>query len=425
MRKSQASPRAGKAPGWLVAFFLFIPLLAGACDPANLPTAGSTPPPGFALSTPTAGKDAEASGVRLTPQPAAANEQAATATPVPQSSGAQGGAAWQIPAEQQAVVKVVDQVGPAVVTVVNTLDSSQGFSGEARGSGAIIDKQGHILTNNHVVEGAAANGLTVIFYNGENAPAELVGSDSISDLAVLKVNHALPAVASLGDSDKLKVGETVIAIGSALGDFQNTVTVGVISGLKRTLRSPDGVNMENMIQTDAAINHGNSGGPLLDLSGMVIGINSAVVRDTGTGSGLDGTTDVAEGLGFAIPVNTAKDVSAQIIQNGRVLRPYLGISSEPITPRLAGANGLTDEKGRVLDHGVLVRQVLGGTPAATAGIAVGDVILQLNDMVLDQDHPLINSLMQFRPGDTVTLKVLRSGKILDVKVKLGTRTDQP
>src|SRR5262249_50082508 len=136
-------------------------------------------------------------------------------------------------------------------------------------------------TNNHVVEGAAEGGLSVIFTNGENVPATLVGTDNISDLAVLQVDHSVPAVAPLGHSDTLKVGETVIAIGSALGDFRNTVTVGVVSGLNRTLTGDNGINMTDMIQTDAAINHGNSGGPLLNLSGEVIGINAAVVRDTG------------------------------------------------------------------------------------------------------------------------------------------------
>jgi 2-alkenal reductase len=240
---------------------------------------------------------------------------------------------------------------------------------------------------------------------------------------VLKVDHDLPAIAQLGDSDKLKVGETVIAIGSALGDFENTVTVGVVSGLNRTLQSPDGVNMENMIQTDAAINHGNSGGPLLNLSGQVIGINAAVVR--GTGSGVTGEADVAEGLGFSIPVNTAKDVSAQLIRDGTVARPYLGITSVPINPRLAGRYGLTDENGNALDHGVLIEDVVAGSAAAKAGVQVGDVILQINDITLDDDHPMLNTLMKFKPRDTVTLKVLRKGSTVELKATLGTRPQNP
>ena len=329
--------KSTNAPSWVVAGLLLLPLLLGACDLANLPTSTGTPSakgPGQATSVP------GGSGAGVTP--VASDNSAPRSTPsVVADSGSgpsQVGAPWQVPAEQQAVVKVVEQVGSAVVTVVNKLDSSQGFSGEARGSGVIIDPSGHIITNNHVVQGAAADGLSVIFSDGTNSPATLVGSDSISDLAVLKVDHDVTATVSLGDSDKLKVGETVIAIGSALGDFQNTVTVGVISGLKRTLQNADGTNMENMIQTDAAINHGNSGGPLLDLSGKVIGINSAVVRSTDT-SGLS-SGDVAEGLGFAIPANTVKDVGttdrhrrggaplsrrvvrARDTQAGRGLRPH-------------------------------------------------------------------------------------------------------
>jgi len=145
------------------------------------------------------------------------------------------------------------------------------------------------------------------------------------------VDARVPGFADLGDSSKLKVGETVIAIGSALGDFENTVTVGVVSGLNRTLQRDDGTNMENMIQTDAAINHGNSGGPLLNLSGQVIGINTAVVRNTGTTTG----GDVAEGLGFAIPVDTARTVSSQLINNGKVARPYLGVSTQAVSKALS------------------------------------------------------------------------------------------
>jgi 2-alkenal reductase len=304
-----------------------------------------------------------------------------------------------------------------VVTVVNRLDPSQGVAGEARGSGVIIDKDGRIITNNHVVEGAASGGIQVIFYNGEKAQAHLVGTDVISDLAVLKVDETVPAFAELGDSSALKVGETVIAIGSALGDFENTVTVGVVSGLNRTLQSPDGVNMENMIQTDAAINHGNSGGPLLNLSGQVVGINTAVVRSTSDA----GNGDIAEGLGFAIPVNTAKTISSQIITNGKVIRPFLGVQSRPINQAVASYYDLRDENGSLLNTGVLVEAIVKGSAAEQAGLQGGDVILRVNDFILDENHPLVNVLTNFKPGDTVTLKVLRSSKSRDIKVTLGTR----
>jgi 2-alkenal reductase len=279
----------------------------------------------------------------------------------------------------------------------------------------IIDTEGRIITNNHVVDGASAGGLQVIFYDGETAAATLLGADPLSDVAVLKVDHTIAAVADLGNSAKLKVGETVIAIGSALGDFENTVTVGVISGLNRTLQRSDGINMENMIQTDAAINHGNSGGPLLNLSGQVVGINTAVVR------GSDNSEDVAEGLGFAIPVDTVRAVSSQLINDGKVVRPFLGVRSAPINRAIATYYDLRDENGEVLETGALVEAVTEGSAAEKAGIKALDVLLQIDDYVLNEDHPLINVLTNFKPGDTVTLKVVRDGKRFDIKVTLGTR----
>lgn len=373
-----------------------------------------------------------ASGCSLTELPAAPSSYTVSAKPVPTPSPAaiaptpvavpQGqtsaGTGWQIPAERQATVMVVEKLSPAVVTVVNRLDPNQGFGGEARGSGVIIDNDGRIITNSHVIEGAAPNGLEVIFYNGETAQATLLGADSISDLAVLKVDHAVPAFAQLGDSSKLRVGETVIAIGSALGDFQNTVTVGVVSGVNRTLPRGDGVNMENMIQTDAAINHGNSGGPLLNLSGQVIGINTAIVRGSSSG-GLDG--DVAEGLGFAIPANTVSTVSAQLISSGKVPRPFLGVRSKPVTRVVSSYYNLRDESGKLLEAGVLIEAVIEGSAAQKAGLEAGDVILKINDYALDENHPLVNVLTNFQPNDTVTLKILHSGKTHELQINLGAR----
>jgi 2-alkenal reductase len=344
-----------------------------------------------------------------------------TATPIQAVSiatpGGSSDSGWQIPAEKQAAVMVVQKLSPAVVTVVNRLDPSQGFSGEARGSGVIIDNDGRIITNNHVIEGAASGGLQVIFYNGETAQATLLGTDTLSDLAVLKVDQAVPAFAELGSSGDLRVGETVIAIGSALGDFENTVTVGVVSGLNRTLQRDDGTNMDNMIQTDAAINHGNSGGPLLNLSGQVIGINTAVVRSTGAGD----TGDVAEGLGFAIPVDTVKAISSQLISNGKVTRPFLGVRTRPINRVLASYYDLRDENGNLLESGALIESIVQGSVAEKAGLQAGEVILTINDITLDDAHPLANVLTDFQPGDTVTLRVANNGKVRELQVKLGTR----
>jgi len=405
---------------------LLAPLLAGGCSISNLPVAGTKQTPNLAEASPTP----RSAGQRLPATPtfarpvatsttgAGSSGQPVETTPVPQPGGQ--GAPWQIPAEQQAVVQVVERAGPAVVTVVNKLDSLQGFSGEARGSGVIIDTDGRILTNNHVVEGASQGGLTVIFSNGESSPAQVVGTDQISDLAVLKVDVQVPATAQLGDSEKLKVGETVIAIGSALGDFQNTGTVGEVSGVNRTLKGDYGVNIENMFQTDAAINHCNSGGPLLNLSGEVIGVNTAVVRNTSS-SGLSTDGDVAEGLGFAIPANTVKSVTTQLIETGKVTRPYLGVVTRPLSAALASYYKLRDENGNLLDKGVLVSDVADNSGAAKAGVEAGDVIQKIDDTVLDDDHPLVNVLMTHKPGDTVTLTIVRSGKTTEVQAKLGVR----
>jgi 2-alkenal reductase len=314
-------------------------------------------------------------------------------------------------ADQEPVVQVVAKVGPAVVTVINTLDprQNQGYTGQASGTGVIISDQGYIVTNNHVVEGQGS--LEVIFADATKSAAQLVGTDQVADLAVLKVSGQMPAVAQLGDSDQLQPGETVIAIGSALGDFRNTITVGVISGLNRTLQGQN-ANMENMIQTDAAINHGNSGGPLSNLRGEVIGINTAVLRDTGSG-------DVAEGLGFSIPANTVKNVTGQIITTGRVARPYLGISSAPISRAIAAYYSLRDDKGALLDHGVLVQDVVAGSPADTAGLRAGDVIAAINDQTIDADNALSNVLTRFKVGDTVTLTIYRNGQKSQPKLTLA------
>jgi 2-alkenal reductase len=395
-----------RAPLMLVLILVLSSALSG-CSLTDMP--GARPSASEAQATPTA---AAAAGQQT------GQQQQITPTPRPQSQG-QAGGDWRIPAEQQAIVQVVEQVSPAVVTVVNRLDASQGFGGEARGSGVIIDGDGRIITNNHVVEGSSAGGLEVIFFNGETANATLLGADAISDLAVLKVDGPVPGSAELGDSSALKVGETVIAIGSALGDFENTVTVGVVSGLNRALQRPDGIVMESMIQTDAAINHGNSGGPLLNLLGNVIGINTAVVRgDSGTG-------DVAEGLGFAIPVDTVKTVSAQLIQNGRVERPFLGVSARAINRSLAAYYDLRDQNGNPLETGMLIVEVVQGSAADQAGLQPGDVILKVNDFDLGEDHPLTNVLTNFKPGDTVTLTMLRDGRTEQVRVTLGTRPATP
>lgn len=221
--------------------------------------------------------------------------------------------------EDSAVIDTVKKAEPAVVTVINTLQAPSGQFGrrfhpfgpnsaptEAEGSGVIIDEQGHIVTNAHVVDGASQ--LDMIFSDGTKASAQLVGADSGSDIAVLQVSGNVPGFLPLGDSSALQLGETVIAIGSPLGSYRGSVTVGVVSGLNRSVQ---GSGEQNLIQTDAAINHGNSGGPLLNLAGQIIGINTLVVQVSDSG-------EIVQGLGFAIPSNTVSTIAKQLIAQGRV-----------------------------------------------------------------------------------------------------------
>jgi 2-alkenal reductase len=209
----------------------------------------------------------------------------------------------------------------------------------------------------------------------------------------------------------------VIAIGSALGDFTNTVTVGVVSGTNRDLEGQE-VQLENLIQTDAAINHGNSGGPLLNLSGEVIGINTAVVR--GDGSGAD-DGDVAEGLGFAIPANRVKTVAGRIIQQEGKPRPFLGVATEPVTPQLASYYDLRGPNGRLLSSGVLVVEVVPGSAADDVGLAPGDVILRIDGTTLNENNPLADVLAEYEAGQTIRLQVVRNGSSQEVDVTLGGR----
>lgn len=308
-----------------------------------------------------------------------------------------------------AVIDAVQKAKPAVVTVVNTLATrSVAGSAQASGSGVIIDERGYIITNNHVVEGARS--LEVIFHDGKQSSAQLIGVDEFSDLAVIKVDGSMPAVAPLGDSTALQPGETVIAIGSPLGDFKGTVTVGVVSAINRDVELSPGYVMEGLIQTDAAINHGNSGGPLLNLQGQVVGINTLVVR--GSGASSFGTGDVAEGLGFAVPSDTVKNVSQQIIDKGKVARPYLGIRYQ-MTP-------LADNSDQ---WGAQVMSVEAGEAAERAGLQEGDVILALDGERLSENTPLVNLLMHYQPGDSVQVTVQRSARELTLTVTLGTRPE--
>jgi len=310
---------------------------------------------------------------------------------------------------QTTITQAVKKVGPAVVTVVGTIPGQMTIFGQTgdqtvSGSGIFISDQGYILTNNHVVEGT--KDVNIVLSDGSQEKATIVGTDLYSDIAVLKTDGKVPAVASLGNSDVLNPGESVIAIGSPLGDFKNTVTVGVVSATGRSIDTGQGYQIEDLIQTDAAINQGNSGGPLVNLAGEVIGINTLIVRNSGSGT-------VAEGLGFAIPINTAQAVAGQIIQTGSISRPYLGISFQAITPDIAAAYNLP------VQWGVYITKVATNSPASQADLQRGDIITSIGGVSLDETHSYINTLFTHKPGDQVTVEFVRNGKSQQVQVTLG------
>ncbi|MDZ4719150.1 MAG: trypsin-like peptidase domain-containing protein [Roseiflexaceae bacterium] len=347
-----------------------------------------------------------------TPQAVAARVAAAPATAQPQTdlpttttlAPATPAAPPQPQAGDQPIVAVVKSASPAVVTVINTLgNNGPGGANRASGSGAIIDKNGYIVTNNHVVEGEVS--LAVIFADGSRRPAQLIGTDPLNDLAVIKVDGQVPGVIALGDSDALQPGETVVAIGSPLGDYRNTVTVGVVSALNRSV---GGDSPEGLIQTDAAINSGNSGGPLINLRGEVVGINTLVVRSNQSGAPV-------EGLGFSIPSNTVKNISAQLIASGKVEHPFLGITYTQIDPDLAALRDLP------VQEGALISEVTPRGPARQAGLQAGDIILSINDAKLDGTTSLRQILVQYKPGQTIKLHVLRNGQDKTFDLTLGTR----
>jgi S1-C subfamily serine protease len=344
----------------------------------------------------------------LASKPAVSTTTAAAMPVVPVAASASN--------DSNAAVQAVQKVQPAVVTVINTMPAQRtfGFFGQsttqqptASGSGVVISPQGYIVTNNHVVNGYES--LEVIYADGSKVPATLVGTDQYADVAVIKVAGQVPAVAQLGDSNAVRIGETVIAIGSALGDFKNTVTQGVISAVGRSLDTGDGFSLENMLQTDAAINHGNSGGPLINLSGQVVGINTAIVR----GSAFSG--EIAEGLGFSIPSDTVSDVASQLISKGYFERPFLGIRWQAITPEIAKANGLP------IEWGVYVQFVEADSAADKAGVKTGDIITQIGQYEINDTNTFFSVLNRHKVGETVALKVWRDGQTLDLQATFQSR----
>jgi S1-C subfamily serine protease len=306
--------------------------------------------------------------------------------------------------------KIVESVGPAVVTVINEqqFDDSSGGGMQPVGSGTgfIIDEDGHIVTNWHVV--VDGDQFEVIMADGSLRDAELVGSDQLSDLAIVKIDGDVPGVVELGDSDALKPGQPVLAIGSALGAFTNTVTQGIVSALGRDFPGDNRTFYTNLIQHDAAINPGNSGGPLFNFDGEVIGVNTLGIPTSDTG-------EPVQGLFFAIPSNTVKKIAAKLIDDGAVVYPYFGIEYRSLTPEVVAQSDFP------VDNGVQVITVVDGGPAAEAGIEVGDIITAIGDVELTQQTSFTEALFSYEPGDTVDITLNRDGETMTMPITFAER----
>lgn len=318
--------------------------------------------------------------------------------------------------ESSAVVDVIKKASPSVVSITSKQNAPGFFFGQelgGQGTGIIVSSDGLIMTNKHVVASQDAT-LSVITSDGkEYKDAKLVGRDPINDIAFIKINAKGLSPAELGDSSTAQVGQRVIAIGNALGQFKNSATVGIISGLGRSVQASDSSggndeSLQNLFQTDAAINPGNSGGPLVNLSGQVIGINTAVA-----GNG--------QGIGFAIPINEAKSILEGLRTNGRIVRPYLGVRYIPITPDFASNNNLPVTAGAYI-YGQ--NPVLPGSPADKAGIKLDDIITKVNDKAIDDRHSLTALVGEYKVGEKVRLTLIRGGKTIKLDATLAEALSQ-
>ena len=328
--------------------------------------------------------------------------------------------------EPLSVQEIYELASPAVVQIATSIDreDTDSFGRIPRsglGSGFVIDKEGHIVTNFHVIDGASS--VRVAFSDGDGVPAEIIGRDSSTDIALLRVDLDGRALSPLrlGDSDRVKAGEPAIAIGNPFG-LDRTVTAGIVSAVQRQILAPDRFRIEGVIQTDAAINSGNSGGPLLNEFGEVIGVNSQIMTDGGTGN---------VGIGFAVPVNTVKDVVAQLLETGEVVHAYLGVMVQSITEELHEIVRLP------VDEGVLVARVDPETPAAAAGlrggdhdviidgrsfIIGGDVITEIDGEPVSEASDVVNAVSSRKPGDLLELGITRSdGTTETIIAELGRR----
>lgn len=344
--------------------------------------------------------------------------------------------------EESGTINVVNDASPAVVSIVVNQDLSkvtnstnpfgelfgfpfnttpqEGLQQVGAGTGFIISSDGMIVTNKHVVNSSQGNGdateYTVILNDGSKYDATVLDMDAFNDLALVKIEGTNLPTLELGDSETVQIGQTVIAIGNALGEFSNTVTKGVVSGLARTITAGDGQGssetLEDIIQTDAAINFGNSGGPLLNLAGQVVGVNTAISQE-------------GQLIGFAIPINQAKKVIESVQQFGRIVRPYLGVRYVLVTEAIAEQNALAVDYGALISKGEDETDlaVIPGSPAEKAGIAENDIILEFEGKKITPETSLVSQIQLHNPGDTVRLKILHDGQEKDISVTLEEFTE--
>ena len=317
--------------------------------------------------------------------------------------------------KEGSIADIADKVSKSVVSIVTSTVTKnyfgQDYSSSAAGTGVIATADGYVITNKHVINGATK--VTVILDDGTiYEDVEVVATDPLDDIAYLKIKDVSDLTpATLGDSKTISVGQKVIAIGNALGEYQNTVTSGIISGTGRSITASDGsgYNVEtltDMIQTDAAINSGNSGGPLVNAAGEVIGINTA-------------TSTSAENMGFAIPISSVKGMLNQLIETGKAERAYIGVYTMQVTPEVAKAYQLPVSAGEYIYNSSLYSAIVKDSPAAKAGLKDKDIVTAINGVKIGTSGTLSDLIGEYKPGDTVQLTVIREGKEIAVNVTLG------
>ena len=407
-RKRRLSAFGALCAAFALALAILALTLTAACSsPAPAPTATPLPPTPTRTPVPDSPPSFDFPTV-VVPAPAppspalsAALQAAQTSNQVSNNGGGAGaGASLNLPSIADLVESVETKVASISVESVNR-GMFYDFTDEGAGTGVIVRPDGYIVTNYHVIQDVV--GVKAHLPNGESYDAEIVGWDAITDLAVIKIeaNEDLP-VADWGDSDGVRVGDWVVAVGNAMAlKGGPTVTLGIVSALGRTVKT-DRDPLYDMIQTDAAINDGNSGGPLLNLDGEVIGINTAMLKP-------------ARGIGFATSSETARPIIESLITRGRVVRPLMGLSAQDVTPAVASRMGLS------VDEGIIITRVAGDGPAFEAGVEVGDVALKLDGVPISDMAGFLTMLWTYEIGDTVALEYMREDKLFETTVELAER----